>query len=43
MAWFAAGVLISLIAFTGYACVRVGADYEDKEKANGMASAEWLQ
>jgi hypothetical protein len=28
MLWFIAGVITSLIALTGYACVRVGTDPE---------------
>lgn len=40
MPWFVAGIVVSLIAFTGYACVKVGADYEDEEKADSMARAK---
>lgn len=32
MPWFIAGIAMSLIAFTGYACVRVGADSEALRK-----------
>jgi hypothetical protein len=40
MGWFIAGIAVSLVGLTGFACVRVGADDEGREGIRGPSSVK---